>query len=379
MPDTSLIYSEEFQDYDYGSSHPLKMARLKLTYELLKSYGVFDVDGIKLVETKPCARKEAEAVHTHDYLDILKAIDDEHHPPDLWRYGLGYGDNPSFKGVYAGAMLATGGSVQAARLVRDGQSGAAFNIAGGLHHAMPHKASGFCYINDPAVAIKLLTKKGLKVAYVDIDAHHGDGVQHIFYDSDQVLTISLHENGHYIFPGTGFPEDMGRGAGRGYSVNLPFLPGTGDEVFTYGFFELVPPLIAAFKPDIIVTQLGCDTFEADPLTHLRLTTHGFVKMIEGMRALKLPWVALGGGGYHVANVARAWALAFSVMAGIDLPDELPERYRVILADNHIKGETLHDPEPTRETKDELLRERHGADEMLLEIKKEIFPIHGIKS
>lgn len=171
---------------------------------------------------------------------------------------------------------------------------------------------------------------------------------------------------------------MGKGAGRGYSVNLPLLPGTGDEVFTWGFFELVPPLIAAYKPDVIVTQLGCDTFEGDPLTQLRLTTHGFVKMVEGFKALKLPWVALGGGGYYVSNVARAWALAFSVMAGIDLPDRLPERYRIILADNHMKGEFLRDPEPTRETKDELARERHGTEEMLRIIKKEIFPIHGIR-
>src|SRR5512143_3133233 len=260
MMRASFIYSEKFQHYDYGGGHPLKMIRLKLTYELLKAYGVFGTESVELVETHSCTRKEAEKVHSHEYLDILSFLDEDMAPHELYRYGLGSGDCPAFPGVYAGSMLATGGSLQAARLVSKGHSKAAFNIAGGLHHAMPHRASGFCYINDPAVAIKYLVDKGLKVAYVDIDAHHGDGVQHVFYDTDQVLTISIHESGHYLFPGTGFPEDMGKGAGRGYSVNLPLLPGTGDEVFTWGFFELVPPLIAAYKPDIIVTQLGCDTF-----------------------------------------------------------------------------------------------------------------------
>jgi len=377
MPTSSFIYSDRFQEYDYGGGHPLRMIRLRLTHELLKAYGVFDSDGVELVEAAPCSRAEADSVHAPDYLDALKGIDEGVTPSDPMRYGLGYGDNPIFKGVYAGSMLSTGGSVQAARIVREGKAGAAFNIAGGLHHAMPGRASGFCYINDPAVAIKYLASEGLKVAYVDIDAHHGDGVQHVFYDTDQVLTISLHESGDYLFPGTGSPDEVGTGKGRGYSVNLPLLPGTGDEVFTHAFDEVVPPLIDAFRPDVLVTQLGCDTFESDPLTHLRLTTHGFTRMVEDMKALGRPWVALGGGGYDVANVARAWSLAFGVMAGMELPDELPEDFKRLLREEGLRGDRLRDASPTRETAEELKRERAFADKMLLSIRKEIFPAHGL--
>ncbi|MBI5696453.1 MAG: acetoin utilization protein AcuC [Nitrospirae bacterium] len=375
----TFIYSDRFQAYDYGGGHPLRMIRLKLTYELLRAYGIFDAPGVSLVEAEPCTRAEAETVHDTEYLDVLKGIDEDRLPISPARYGLGYGDNPGFKGVYAGSMFSTGASVQAARLVQSGKATSAFNIAGGLHHAMPGRASGFCYINDPAVAIKLLADDGLKVAYIDIDAHHGDGVQHVFYDTDRVLTISIHESGDYLFPGTGFPNDMGEGGGRGYSVNLPLLPGTGDEVFCWGFFELVPPLIDAFRPDIIVTQLGCDTFLSDPLTHLRLTTHGFVKMVEGMKAFGLPWVALGGGGYDIGNVARAWALAFGVMAGMELPDELPESYKKLLKQNGVEGAALlRDPEPTPETQQEFRRARQVAEAMMLRIKWDIFPVHGVR-
>jgi len=375
---TSFIYSDKFQQYDYGGTHPLKMLRLLLTYELLKGYGVFDREGVSLVEALPCNAEEAETVHSPYYLKALKGIDEGVMPPEPRAYGLGYGDNPVFKGVYAGSMLSTGASLQAARLVDEMAAGSAFNIAGGLHHAMPKHASGFCYINDPAVAIKDLLKKGRKVAYIDIDAHHGDGVQSVFYDTDQVLTISLHESGDYLFPGSGFPEDTGIGKGRGYSVNFPLLPGTGDEVFTWAFFETVPPLIDAFRPDIIVTQLGCDTFETDPLTHLRLTTHGFTKMVEGFAAMKLPWAALGGGGYNVTNVARAWALAFAVMAGIELPDALPDIYKALLKKHNLSGELLRDPSSTRETAGELKKEKKAAEDILTRLKKEIFPVHGIR-
>ncbi len=354
------------------------MIRLRLTHELLKAYGIFEGKDVEFLEALPCTRDEAESVHSPEYLDALKCIDDGNLPISPGRYGLGYGDNPAFKGVYAGSMLSTGGSVQAARLVSDGKADAAFNIAGGLHHAMPDRASGFCYINDPAVAIRYLVNKGLKVAYVDIDAHHGDGVQAVFYDTDQVLTISIHESGRYLFPGTGFPSDMGEGRGLGYSVNLPLIPGTGDQVFTWGFSELVPPLLDAFKPDILVTQLGCDTFETDPLTHLRLTTHGFTNALKGFKQLKLPWVALGGGGYEVTNVARAWSLAFAIMAGIDLPDKLPDAYKKFLKEQKLSGTVLRDG-PTMETKRELQLEREAAEDAMLEIKKLIFPIHGIKS
>jgi len=372
-----FVYTDRLQDYDYGASHPLKMVRLRLTCELLKAYGVFGSEKARLVEAESCTRAEAESVHTPDYLDVLKAIDEDAVPNNAFRYGLGPGDNPIFRGVYAGSMLSTGASVQAARFVLEGRHGA-FNISGGLHHAMPGRASGFCYINDPAVAINALLDAGQRVAYIDIDAHHGDGVQYVFYGTDRVLTISLHESGHYLFPGTGDPVDSGEGKGRGYSVNVPLLPGTGDEVFTHAFDEVVPPLVAAYKPDVIVAQLGCDTFESDPLTHLRLTTHGFTKMVRAINGFGIPWVGLGGGGYSVPNVARAWSLAYSIMAGIELTDTLPQAYLDIFKEGKLPyTRTLNDPEPTREKKTELQMERKFAEEVISVLRREVFPVHGI--
>jgi len=374
MKKSAFVYSDKLQSYDYGAHHPLKMVRLRLTYELLKEYGAFLGPEVELVEAEPCTQRDAETVHYHEYLDVLNCIDHGVIPEELGKYGLGHGDNPAFKGVYAGSMLSTGASMQAARIVHEGLAGSAFNISGGLHHAMPRRASGFCYINDPAVAIKWLVGQGRKVAYIDIDAHHGDGVEHIFYDTDQVLTVSLHEDGNYLFPGTGFADIFGVGKGRGYAVNLPFIPGTGDEVFRWGFFELIPQLMDLYRPDIVVAQLGCDTFATDPLTHLQLTTNGFIDMVKGFRDLGLPWVALGGGGYDVTNVARAWSLAFGVMAGIELPAGLPEGYKEILREERLPGGELLRDEPIYQDEKEILAQRQAAESALLTIKHEVLPL-----
>ncbi|HEY3347769.1 MAG TPA: acetoin utilization protein AcuC [Nitrospirota bacterium] len=376
MP-SAFIHSDYLQQFDYGEEHPLKMLRLKLTYELLKAYGLFEAPNVSVVEMEPCTRKQAELVHNYVYLDTLANIDYGYLPENLMKYGMGHGDCPAFKGVYEGSMLSTGGSVQAARLVVEGGARVAFNTSGGLHHAFPSRAAGFCYINDPAVAVAYLVSKGYRVAYIDIDAHHGDGIQQIFYHTDQVLTISLHENGHFLFPGTGFPEEYGAGFGKGYSINLPLMSGTGDDIFTWAFMEIVPPLIDKFSPDVIVTQLGCDTLADDPLTHLRLSTHGFVKMIETFKSFRLPWVALGGGGYNVPNVARAWALAFSVMAGVELPDELPESYIKLLKEHGLEGQCLRDPERTCQTPEDHNVQRQSAEEMLVRLKREAFPLIGL--
>jgi acetoin utilization protein AcuC len=220
----------------------------------------------------------------------------------------------------------TGATLQAVDFVADGNGEIAFNIAGGLHHAMRSMASGFCYINDPVIGIKRLLRRGKRVAYIDIDAHHGDGVQKAFYDTNQVLTISLHETGHTLFPGTGFEHEIGEGEGEGYSVNLPFPAFTGDDTYLWAFEEVVPELMHAFHPDVIVTQLGVDTFYDDPLTNLHLSIRGYEKVIRQIKDLAPRWVALGGGGYNISNVSRAWTLAWAVMNGIELEESLPETY-----------------------------------------------------
>jgi acetoin utilization protein AcuC len=238
---------------------------------------------------------------------------------------------------------------------------------------MPDRASGFCYLNDPAIAILDLVSRGKRVVYLDVDAHHGDGVQHAFYDTDRVLTVSLHESGQFLFPGTGEVDEIGTGKGKGFSVNLPFHPSTGDETFVRGFEAIVPPLVEAFKPDVLVTQLGVDSFAGDPLTHLQLTTRGFTRMIERMKSFRLPWVALGGGGYHLANVARAWTLAFGIMNDLELPDEIPSSAAAELRSYGLEGDRLRDPAPGPEPP----HVQSWADEQLRQIEKTIFPIHGL--
>ena len=323
---TGFIYTDAYLDYDYGPTHPLRIIRLKLTYGLIKSYGLLDLPSVQFIPTIKAEEKDLAAFHSEEYLNILKQANEGYPMGDAYFYGLGPGDNPIFPGLFNLSLLLTGATLQAVDFVADGKGEIAFNIAGGLHHAMRARASGFCYINDPVIGIMRLLNRGKRVAYIDIDAHHGDGVQKAFYETNQVLTISLHESGHTLFPGTGFEYEIGEGEGEGYSVNLPFPPHTEDEVYVWVFDEVVPELVHAFKPDVVVTQLGVDTFYDDPLTNLHLSIFGFERILKKIKNLASRWIALGGGGYNISNVARAWTLAWAVMNGIELNEKLPESF-----------------------------------------------------
>ena len=323
---TAFVYTDAYFDFDYGPTHPLKVIRLKLAYDLIRAYGLLDLPSVQFIETKRAGEEDLALFHDQDYLNMLKQANEGPLRGSGYAYGLGPGDNPVFKGLYDWSLWVTGATIQAVDLVAEGEDEIAFNIAGGLHHAQRSRASGFCYVNDAVIGILRLLNKGKRVAYIDIDAHHGDGVQNAFYHTDQVLNISLHETGHTLFPGTGHEYEIGEGRGEGYSVNLPFPPFTDDGVYLWAFEEIVPPLIQAFNPDVVVTQLGVDTFFDDPLTNLHLSIFGFERVVKKIKELAPRWVALGGGGYAVSNVARAWALAWSVMNGVGLSDDLPESY-----------------------------------------------------
>jgi acetoin utilization protein AcuC len=323
---TAFIYTDAYLDYDYGPTHPLRIIRLKLTYELIKAYGLLNLPSVQFISTLKAEEENAAIFHSQEYLNILRQANEGFLLGDAYVYGLGPGDNPIFQGLFNWSLLVTGATLQAVDFVADGKGEVAFNIAGGLHHAMRSRASGFCYMNDPVIGIMRLLSRGKRVAYIDIDAHHGDGVQKAFYETKQVLTISLHENGYTLFPGTGFEYEIGEGEGEGYSVNLPFPPFIGDEIYLWAFEEVVPELIHAFQPDVVVTQLGADTFYDDPLTNLHLSIRGYEKVLKRIKDLAPRWVALGGGGYNISNVARAWTLAWAVMNGIELKEELPESY-----------------------------------------------------
>ncbi len=323
---SAFIYTDAYLDYDYGPTHPLRIIRLKLTYDLIKAYGLLAPPSVQIIPTIEAEEKDLGVFHSEEYLNLLKQANGGRLTGNAFCLGLGPGDNPIFPGLYDLSLLVTGATLQAVDFVADGKGEIAFNIAGGLHHAMKSRASGFCYINDPVIGIMRLLSRGKRVAYIDIDAHHGDGVQRAFYETNQVLTISLHETGYTLFPGTGFEYEIGEGEGEGYAVNLPFPPETDDDVYVWAFEEVVPELIHAFQPDIVVTQLGVDTFYDDPLTNLQLSVFGYERVLKKIKDLAPRWVALGGGGYNVSNVARAWTLAWAVMNGIELKEDLPESF-----------------------------------------------------
>lgn len=373
---TAFLYTPHFVGFDYGPGHPLKNLRLELTYDLIRAYGLLDLPNTQVVEPTPALKEEMELFHTPEYLQVLKDAENHFWYHRYLSFGLGTGDNPIFYGMYTWSALSTGASLKAARMVEKGEVECAFNIAGGLHHAGPSRASGFCYINDPSVVIKHLALKGHRIAYIDMDAHHGDGVQAAFYETDQVLTLSIHETGETLFPGTGFVEEMGRGRGKGYSANIPLYPGSDDEIFLWAFREVGLPLVQSFQPDIIVTQLGIDTHRTDPLSNLELTIQGYGHLVESLRGLAPKWVALGGGGYNLANVPRAWALAWGVMNGIQLPNQLPSDYQALYRKFGLKGESLFDEvhagaNPAKKEAWDYARKQ------VANLKKLIFPFHGV--
>jgi len=364
-----FISSPDLWRTGFGGKHPLKPERLARTVALLSGYHAFDAPGVAVMEPRPAGDDELTLFHTPDYVEAVRGLSAGHDDLPAHRYGFGRGDNPVFRGMYEISSLKTGGGILGAQALLDGACDVAFNFSGGLHHARPARASGFCIFNDAAVAIAWLVAKGRRVAYVDIDAHHGDGVQDAFYDSDRVLTISLHQDGHTLFPGSGFVEDIGTGAGEGYSVNVPLHPYTDDAAYLAVFHALVPPLIRRFAPDVLVTQLGVDTHFRDPLTQMALTTEGHVALFETFAALaEMPWLACGGGGYNLDVVPRSWALAFGAMSDQTFGDALPDHYQETYG-----GQWLHDhegPPLDRATRTQV--QRH-AEAVVADVRS----VHGL--
>ena len=325
-----LVFSRELAAYDFGPHHPMRPVRLELTADLIEACGLLG-EAAPVAAPRAATREELLRAHSAEYLDAVARA--AAGTPDFAR-GLGHSDNPIFPRMDEVSALISGGSIVAVEKVVSGEWDTAFAIAGGLHHAMRGRASGFCILNDAAVAIHAALARGIeRVLYVDIDAHHGDGVQQIFYDDPRVLTISIHESGRSLFPGSGFPHEIGAGAGEGYSVNVPLEPFSSDGAFLEALERVVPPLARAFGPELIVTQNGCDAHFEDPLTHLTITLEAHAHAVAMLRSLahevsggKL--VALGGGGYSIFRVVPlAWTRAFAILADRPLPDAVPERWR----------------------------------------------------
>lgn len=369
----AFIYRDSMSRHVLREDHVFKPVRLRYTYELLEEFGAFQVENGSLVDPRHASDEEVQTFHTPDYVAAVKAFGEGRMLVDPGRYNFSqHGDNPTYPGMFEAGTLVVGGSLMAADMILDGEVDAAFNPGGGLHHAAAGNTSGFCVFNDAVIAIKRMVERGMKVAYVDIDVHHGDGVQEAFYDTDSVLTISVHESGRFIFPGTGYPNETGTGPGTGYAVNLPLAPYTDDEIYHETFGEIVPPLVRAFEPDVIVTQLGIDTYHSDILGHLFISTQGFTKAVQILSGLSDRWLALGGGGYDVEAVARCWALAYGVMLEREWPEETPGSYR-----ERSGVDTLRDASGPRLEEGDRVKIREFARRSVEEVKKEVFGYHRV--
>jgi acetoin utilization protein AcuC len=328
-----VVYDESLTSYDFGPTHPMNPVRVDLTISLAQQLGV--LKQLTQVPAPDATEDDLETVHSPALIEAVMAASADPTHANL-ALGLGSEDNPTFANMHQAARHVVGASVEAVRQLWTGQADHAANIAGGLHHAMPDRASGFCVYNDVAIAIRWLLAQGAQtIAYVDVDVHHGDGVERIFYNDPRVLTISLHETGQMLFPGTGFPADAGGPDALGSAVNVALPPGTSDAGWLRAFHAVVPPLLREFAPDILVTQQGCDSHRDDPLAHLALS-------VDGQRASYLAlhdlahevaggrWLALGGGGYAVVDVVpRAWTHLLGAVSGSPLAVDLdtPEAWR----------------------------------------------------
>jgi acetoin utilization deacetylase AcuC-like enzyme/GNAT superfamily N-acetyltransferase len=334
-----FVHDPQLAQFDFGPDHPLRPIRHELLVSLLEAAGILSLDSAEVLIQQPAPREALLLVHTPDYVLAVERLsrDDQgidgftgERTTDAERYGFGLGDTPVFPGMHDVCARIAGGTLAAAHAVMQGRVRHAFNPTGGLHHALRDRASGFCIYNDAAIAIAaLLQEYEARVLYVDFDAHHGDGVQWAFYDEPRVMTVSIHETGRYLFPGTGDVLELGQGAGRGFAVNLPMDAFTEDGSWLEAIHAMIPSLVETFRPDIIFSQHGCDPHAYDPLTHLATTTHiaaAQAKLIHDLAHdhCQGRWVALGGGGYDIYRVVpRAWSLVWSELASRPLPDTIP--------------------------------------------------------
>jgi acetoin utilization protein AcuC len=365
MTQAAFIGDESLWAGGHPFGHPLRPERLRDTWEMLQAYEAFAAPHRRLPPRLP-TDDELATFHTRDYIETVRRLSHGDPGPNPARYGFGPGDNPVFSGMFESEGLKVGAALIAAELLLAGETGVVFSFAGGLHHAGRDFASGFCVFGDGAIAIKRLAAAGWRVAYVDIDAHHGDGVQAAFYDDDRVLTISFHESGHYLFPGTGFTHELGEGAGQGFSVNVPLFPYTDDEIFLWAFEAVVPPLLARFVPDVVVAQFGVDAHWRDPLTHLALTTHGFETLFRRIRDLSPRLLAVGGGGYDATVVPRAWTLAWGILSAQTFSNSLPEAMA-----SHYDPPLLHDEALPLLTLEQRHHARASAEKVVMDLRKSL--------
>jgi len=373
----AFLYPPEIERLKYPPDCPFKTHRVALTRERLKSFGLLGGEGRVEVASRPALANELQWFHSARYLEELRGAAGGDLTVEGWKMGLGGPDTPVFKNMFEWGAWACGAGLAAADLLLQRKADVAFNLLGGFHHAMAERAAGFCYLNDVVLACLKLAGAGRRVLYLDVDAHHGDGVQSAFYRRDDVLTISLHETGRTLFPWGGFENEIGEGLGLGFNVNVPLPPQTYDEAFLMAFDRVVLPLMEAYSPDVIVLELGMDTLAGDPLTHLRMTNNFVVEILEPLLQFNRPLLVAGGGGYHVENTVRGWALAWRTCCGEDAEDFGMGMGGVMLANTEWAG-GLRDRAlaVTAEQRRAVEPELHAT---IKNVINQLFQFHGLRT
>jgi acetoin utilization protein AcuC len=385
---TLVVWDDAFTTYDLGPTHPLRPLRLELTMSLAREVGVLDRPGVQVHSPTPADDDLLELVHDPLYIASVKRAPDDVMGRLSLRWGLGTTDNPVFPRMHEASALVTGATIDATRAVWERRVQHAVNLSGGLHHAMRDRASGFCVYDDPAVAIAWMLAEGAeRIAYVDVDVHHGDGVEAAFYDDPRVMTISLHESGRYLFPGSGFAEQCGTGAAVGTAVNVALPMGTGDAGWHRAFDAVVPPLLRSFSPQVLLTQQGADTHALDPLAHLLLSVDGQRAAYSRLHDLAHEvcegrWIAVGGGGYEpVQVVPRAWTHLLAAATGDPVDGATPNAWREEAKD---KGRE-YAPTSLTDGKDASFSPWEGGsgnpddavDVAVVQTREAVFPHHGL--
>ncbi|WP_280384547.1 acetoin utilization protein AcuC [Nocardia wallacei] len=400
--DATVVWTDRFLDYTWTPEHPMKPARLRFTMALARGLGL--LEGVETLAPGPAGDADLLRIHTPAYVDAVRRAEPPlpgASLPAAPPFGLGSADNPIFPQMHEAASVIVGGTLAAAGEIAAGRTRRAVSIGGGMHHAMPAAAAGFCVYNDVAVAISWLLDNGFdRIAYVDVDVHHGDGVQRAFYGDPRVLTVSIHQHPATLWPNTGWPEEIGSGAAEGTALNLAVLPGTRDAQWLRGFHAVVPGALAAFRPQILISQCGVDTHREDPLADLGLTVDGQRAAFAAMRELadryaEGRWLAVGGGGYGLVRVVpRAWThlLAIALDRGIDPATRTPAEWReqmrayapavrapeTMSDGDDITFERWDGPGGTRETGDERAdRAQRALDTSVLATRRATFGLLGL--
>ncbi len=387
-----VVWDPGFTRYDFGPTHPMSPLRLDLTARLCTAFGLFDHPDVQMVRPSMPSDDLLATVHDRGYIEAVRRASDDPGAEDLG-HGIGTEDDPAFPGMHDASALVVAGTRDVCEAVLTGQAAHGVNFCGGLHHAMPDAASGFCIYNDVAVGIRWLLDQGVeRVAYVDVDVHHGDGVERIFWDDERVLTVSIHESGRALFPGTGWPGDLGGPRAQGSAVNVALPPGVGDAAWLRALHSAVLPVVRSFRPQVLVTQHGCDTHIQDPLAHMALTVDAQRAAAVALHDLSHElcdgrWVALGGGGYEIVDVVpRAWTHLTAIATHRPIPVEaaVPESWREYVHQltgrpaPRRMGDRARDAGPLWwRSWDVGFDPEDTVDQAIMATRRAAFPLHGL--